>query len=131
MILVCPNGNGITYDNASAAENVVDHCTIDALNGIVVYKGYPKLLNNIIVNRNESGLVGIKYMPTGLPAFGYNNIFGFKTPYQGCSASFGATTYNPNFVDKMPFDYTLPITSPMKSSDQNGLEMGRWGPTYY
>ncbi|MBF0408951.1 MAG: right-handed parallel beta-helix repeat-containing protein [Candidatus Riflebacteria bacterium] len=131
LLILVPDGIGVYYERASATENILDHCTIDASIGIIIGTGTPTIENNIIIKLSEDGAAGIKYMQTGIPQFKYNNLYGFALAYDGCAAGEGATTFRPDFTGGNPYSYTLPISSPLKRCDRNGLETGRYGDSYY
>jgi hypothetical protein len=108
-------------------ENFIDHCTIDAYKGILVEVGEVTIANNIIVNRLQKGGVGINNSSFLAPDYSFNNIYGFTTAYQGCSAGIGAVSTDPKFVGGNPFDYRLAPDSTLRLQDYYGSEMGRYG----
>ncbi|MBF0545594.1 MAG: right-handed parallel beta-helix repeat-containing protein [Candidatus Riflebacteria bacterium] len=131
LLVLVPDGTGVDIEVASSTENILDHCTIDANIGVVIASGNPIIENNIIFSSKLNGKSGIKYLQTGVPQFPYNDINGFTTAYDGCAAGEGAAVFKPDFVGGVPFDYNLLTTSPLKRNDRNGLEMGRYGTSFF
>jgi hypothetical protein len=127
-LIVCPDGHGINIEKAlHSSENYIDHCTIDAKNGIELASGSVVIENNIIVNRRDQGNIGINNTDFLVPSYNFNNIFGFTTRYQGCGPEFGGISTDPMFKAGNPFDYNLRPESPLNLQDRYGGEMGRYG----
>lgn len=130
-IIVSRNGIGVNYEVASQTENILDHCTIDASIGVLVKADLPTIENNLFVNLQGNGRVGIRYLPVGVPQFAYNNLTGFAVPYEGCAGGAGALALETQFIAGNPYDYHLLGETPLKHSDRNGLQMGRYGQSFY
>ncbi len=129
-LFVVPDGVGIQYNQALGEENDLDHCTIDAKRGIFVASGAPTITNNIVTSIAENGTNGIKFTSATTPLLDYNDVYGFSTPYEGCGEGTGARRVKPDFVGGNPYDYHLEVTSPLKSVDNLGHELGRYGESF-
>jgi len=129
-LIVTPTGTGVRYEDTSSSVNDLDHCTIDADIGVAIASGLPRIESNIICSTAENGTAGILYENTGNPLFHYNDIYGFDTAYQNCTQGLGAQARQPDFVGGNPYDYNLLPASPLRHLDSNGLELGRYGPSY-
>lgn len=130
-VIVSRTGTGVVYEVASQTENILDHCTIDASIGVLVQADLPQIENNLLVNTQGNGRVGIRYLQTGVPQFPFNNLTGFAVSYEGCAGGEGALGLETNFVAGNPYDYHLLGETPLKRSDRYGLEMGRYGQSFY
>ena len=108
-------------------ENFIDHCTVDAINGIKVVQGDITIENNIVVNRSQKGNTGIENSSVLIPEYAYNNVYGFTTAYQGCAAGTGGLQTDPKFVGGNPYNYNLAPDSTLRLQDRYGSEMGRYG----
>ncbi len=128
VLIVCPDGVGISYDNIlHGAENYIDHCTIDAENGIEIGSGTIIIENNIVVNRYGKGNVGINNLSVLTPDYEFNNVYGFAEAYLGCGGGVGSTRVDPQFKGGNPFNYELLPESPLNLQDRYGSEQGRYG----
>jgi len=130
-IVISEDGTGIRYRNAMGEKNILDHCTIDALYGVLIELGAVTLENNLIINLQEKGKTGIRYLPGDMPSFEYNDVHGFTTAYQGCAAGAGAKSVKPEFLNRLPFDYRMKDITELKTADRYHGEMGRYGKSYY
>jgi hypothetical protein len=127
-LIVCSDGHGIKVSKAlHASENYIDHCTIDAKNGIELASGSITIKNNIVVNRLSKGQVGINNTDVLTPSYEFNNIFGFAARYEGCGPGVGALRTDPLFLGGNPIDYRLRSDSPLNLQDEYGAELGRYG----
>lgn len=128
VLIVCPNGVGISYEDVlHSSENQIDHCTIDAYNGIEVGSATVLIENNILVNRYGKGNFGINNRSVLTPDYEFNNLFGFATNYQSCGGGTGAVSVDPEFKGGNPFDYNLLPQSTLNLQDRYGAELGRYG----
>lgn len=128
VLIVCPDGVGVSYENVlHSLENYIDHCTIDAYNGIVIGSGTVSIENNIIVNRYRNGNIGINNLSVLTPDYQFNNVFGFSTRYQSCGGGIGAVSTDPEFIGGNPYNYDLLPQSSLNLQDRYGSEMGRYG----
>lgn len=128
LVVVVPDGVGLEFENAlNTRENYVDHCTIDALNGVVVKNGAFIIENNIITNKNAVGSAGITNSSILSPDYMFNNVFGFANGYVGCQKGIGAVESSPKFVGGNPFSYQLQPDSTLKLQDRYGSEIGAYG----
>lgn len=128
VLLVADVGTAMKIENTlTGRENFIDHCTIDAQNGILVEQGDITIENNIIVNRAQKGVVGISNSSILTPDYAFNNVYGYTTAYQGCAAGDGGVQTDPKFVGGNPFDYNLAPDSTLRLQDRFGSEMGRYG----
>lgn len=128
VLIVSPDGDAINLtDVLHISENVIDHCTFDSLNGIIIGSGTVKIENNIVVNRNGYGDTGINNVSVLTPDYPFNNVFGFKTRYLGCGGGVGAVSLDPQFIGGNPFNYDLLPESSLNLQDRFGSEMGRYG----
>ena len=127
-LIISKSGIGIiANDFLNSKSNYIDHCTIDALQGIRIVKGNVKIENNIISNTALSGNIGIENSSIMVPSYPYNDVNGFTSAYIGCGTTVGGTTIRPDFKGGNPFDYHLRATSPLKVQDRYGEELGRYG----
>ena len=127
-LVVSRLGAGIICRNVlHAFDNYIDHVTIDAVRGIEIMSGSVNIQNSIIVNRFQSGLVGVNNQTAQTPEYQFNNVYGFAVLYQGCSGTVGATAIDPKFVAGNPYDYRLMPDSTLKLQDVYGSELGRYG----
>lgn len=127
-LVVSRSGTGIVcQDVLHAFDNYIDHVTVDAARGIEIISGTVNVQNNIIVNRLQNGIVGIRNQTGQEPEYQFNDVYGFFTLYQGCSGTLGATAIDPKFVAGNPFDYRLMPDSTLKLQDIHGSELGRYG----
>lgn len=132
LLVVVPDGIGMFFENAlNNRENYVDHCTIEALNGIVVQSGEFIIENNIINNRGLVGATGINNTSVLTPEYAFNNIYGFSNAYLGCAAGLGGLQTVAKFEGGNPFSYRLPADSTLKLQDRYGSEMGCYGNTRF
>ncbi|HEY9071662.1 MAG TPA: hypothetical protein VIV61_15480, partial [Candidatus Ozemobacteraceae bacterium] len=132
-LIVAPHGTGVRYLDTRVTDNFLDHCTIDANVGVAIASGQPRIESNILCNTDEAGRYGISYEDLANPLtgyFGYNAIYGFGVDYKDCIKGPGAQSMKPDFVGGDPFDYHLLPASPLRLLDINGLELGRYGPSY-
>ncbi|MGM0600578.1 MAG: fibronectin type III domain-containing protein [Candidatus Rifleibacteriota bacterium] len=128
VLIVSEKGTGISVNSTlHSSGNNVDHCTIDADNGIELASGTVVISNNIIVNRNKAGKKGIVNSSILTPSYDFNNLWGYATAYEGCGPGIGAIKADPYFVGGNPFDYHLRSDSSLNLQDENGSEMGRYG----
>ncbi|OGK05603.1 MAG: hypothetical protein A2W80_17900 [Candidatus Riflebacteria bacterium GWC2_50_8] len=128
VLIVAETGLAVKLEKLlNSRENFIDHCTIDAYNGILVEQGEVTIENNIVINRLQKGSVGINNSSFLAPEYDFNNVYGFNTAYQGCSAGVGAVQTDPKFVGGNPFDYNLAPDSTLRLQDYYGSEMGRYG----
>jgi len=128
VLIVADSGLGMQIDNTlNGRENFIDHCTVDAINGIKVVQGDITIENNIVVNRSQKGNTGIENSSVLIPEYAYNNVYGFTTAYQGCAAGTGGLQTDPKFVGGNPYDYNLAPDSTLRLQDRYGSEMGRYG----
>ncbi|MBU1108835.1 MAG: hypothetical protein KKB51_19315 [Candidatus Riflebacteria bacterium] len=128
VLLVTDTGLAINIENVlNSRENFIDHCTIDAMNGILINQGEITVENNIVINRNLQGSVGINNSSFLVPDYAFNNVYGFTNAYQGCAAGTGGVQTDPKFVGGNPFDYNLAPDSTLRLQDRYGSEMGRYG----
>ena len=129
-LIVSPNG--INYNNILKSDggNIVDHCTIDANNALIIDTGNLNVKNNIFVNNTQSGNIGITYKDDlYYPSYNYNNIYGFWKATQGCYIGTDSIELDPCFNGGSPFSYTLNEVSLLRINDEYGLELGRYGVT--
>lgn len=132
LLIVVPDGTGIILESAlNSRENYIDHCTVDARDGILVKQGEYFIENNIIVNRAMTGSTGINNISVLTPDYVYNNIYGFNEEYSGCQGGIGAVGTDPKFAGGNPFSYELQADSTLKLQDRYGSEMGRYGNSRY
>ncbi len=132
LLIIAPDGTGIDFEDAfNRVENYVDHCTIDAMKGIVVRSGEFIIENNVISNRSQNGLIGINNTSILSPDYSYNNIYGFSEAYEGCQGGIGALQTDPKYVGGNPFSYRLQADSTLKLQDRYGSELGKYGNTRY
>ncbi|HOY68179.1 MAG TPA: carboxypeptidase regulatory-like domain-containing protein [Candidatus Ozemobacteraceae bacterium] len=132
-LIVAPHGTGVRYLDTRVTDNFLDHCTIDANVGVAIASGQPRIESNILCNTDEAGRYGISYEDLANPLtgyFGYNAIHGFEVDYKDCIKGPGAQSMKPDFVGGNPYDYHLLPASPLRLLDINGLELGRYGPSY-
>ncbi len=128
ILIVSPDSAAINLtDVLHLSENMIDHCTFDSLNGIIVGSGTVTIENNIVVNRNGYGNTGINNVSVLTPDYPFNNVFGFKTSYLGCGGGVGAVSLDPQFIGGNPFNYDLLPASSLNLQDRFGSEMGRYG----
>ena len=128
VLLVADVGTAVKIDNTlTGRENFIDHCTIDAENGILVEQGDITIENNIVINRSQQGIVGITNSSLLTPDYAFNNVYGFATAYQGCAPGAGGVQTDPKLVGGNPFDYHLAPDSALRLQDRYGSEMGRYG----
>ena len=128
VLIVADSGIAVSIDSVlNSRENFIDHCTIDAMNGILVKQGEVTIENNIVVNRSQKGNVGINNSSFLTPDYAFNNMYGFTTAYRGCAAGTGGVQTDPKFVGGNPFDYNLAPDSTLLLQDRYGSEMGRYG----
>lgn len=130
-VINTPFGTAINIQWSNGHQKIIDHCTINAKIGIHIASGSVIVENNLIVNLDEKGDKGIWISGPIAPVFNYNNIFGFLTPYSGCSPGIGANSYPPDFVGGKPFNWQIISSSPLKRADKYGSEIGRYGKSYY
>jgi len=129
-LILAKTGTGILTNNyLNKISNYVDHCTIDALNGIKVESGNVTIENNIIANTALSGSTGIENSSVLVPSYSYNSVYGFTAAYVGCGATEGGVTTDPEFVGGNPYDYNLKPTSVLRLQDKYGNQLGRYGPS--
>lgn len=130
-LVVVPDGIGISMSNIiDVYGNFIDHCTIDASNGIEVASGVVTIENNVVINKSAIGVKGINNSSILTPAYQFNNVFGFKTLYEGCGPGVGGVSAEPEFTGGNPFDYNLLPRSPLNLQDKFGSELGRYGVTH-
>ncbi len=130
VLIVSPSGVGMEFTNfLNTRDNYVDHCTIDALNGIIVKLGTVVMENNIVTATSLSGETGINNLSVITPTYDFNNVYGFATPYSGCGLGDNSLQITPKFVGGIPYDYNLLTDSTLKLEDRYGNEMGRYGPS--
>ncbi|MEW6712421.1 MAG: hypothetical protein AB1403_21565, partial [Candidatus Riflebacteria bacterium] len=128
ILIVSPDSDAINLtDVLHLSENIIDHCTFDSLNGIIIGSGTVTIENNIVVNRNGYGNTGINNVSVLTPDYPFNNVFGFKTSYLGCGGGVGAVSLDPQFIGGNPFNYDLLPESSLNLQDRFGSEMGRYG----
>ncbi|MDN5279282.1 MAG: hypothetical protein PWR01_3247 [Clostridiales bacterium] len=126
VLIVCPGGTGISMNNVlHNYENYVDHCTLEAFNGIEIASGTVTIENNIFFSDN--GNIGINNSSLQTPVYEFNNVFGFSEKYRGCGPGVGGVSVNPEFIGGNPFDYDLRPESSLNLQDRFGSEMGRYG----
>ncbi len=127
-LFVVSEGTAMIFENAlNTRENYVDHCTIEARNGIVIRSGEFVIENNIINNRGLAGEVGINNTSILTPDYAFNNVYGFGSAYSGCAGGLGAIQTDPKFVGGNPYSYALQADSSLRLQDRYGSEMGRYG----
>lgn len=128
LSIVAHNGVGIEIENTlNRRENIIDHCTIDALNAIRIHEGEVLIENNILVNRHSQGEVGINNLSIFTPFYDYNNLFGFADAYISSGPGVGALEIDPQFVGGNPFSYVLKSESQLNRLDRYASQMGRYG----
>lgn len=127
-LIVVKTGTGIVINSLlNAKSNYIDHCTIDALNGIRVVSGTITIENNIIANITQTGETGINNVSILSPSYSYNAVFGFNSAYIGCGSLEGGVTTDPRFIGGNPYDYHLSAGSTLRIGDRHGNELGRYG----
>lgn len=129
-LIVSPNG--INYKSILKPDggNIVDHCTVDANNALIIDTGNLNVKNNIFVNTTSSGNIGITYKDDlYYPSYNYNDIYGFDKATQGCFIGTDSIELDPCFVGGSPFSYELSETSLLRINDEFRLELGRYGDT--
>jgi len=128
--IVAKSGTGIIvnqYLNTKPKSNFIDHCTIDALNGIKIVSGNVEVENCIIANTAISGKTGIHNVSVLVPSYPYNAVYGFSSDYISCGSGEGGVSTDPKFVGGNPYDYHLMPDSILRIQDRYGSELGRYG----
>ena len=112
--------NGGAFYNASGEHKFWHNTVYDnfATNGAGVYiaTGLPVIRSNVFLsNTASSGADGI-HRVGGTPTLGYNNFYGQTTDNFGVTSSSGNIFADPEYTDPKQFDFTFPITSPIKDT---------------
>jgi hypothetical protein len=127
-LFVIPQGVAIEIDRTlNSRDNYIDHCTIDAKNGIVIKLGNITIENNIVINKTDEGVIGINNTSVLTPNYDFNNVYGFASSYVGCGPNLGGISIEPKFEGGNPYSYELRPGSSLLMQDKFGSEMGRYG----
>lgn len=127
-LIVTPEATAIeVIDTLRGRANHIDHCTIDAKNGILIRQGDCFIENNIISSLYEGGEIGIKNLTGVIELYPFNNVHGFATSYSGCSFAYDDLSLEPLFVGGNPFSYKLEKESALNFLDVFDSQLGRYG----
>lgn len=127
-LVVAPDGKGFRVDNALFEnQTIINYCTIDANIGINIKAGSADVENNIIVNMQRRGHIGINDESLMTPVYEYNNVFGFENAYSGSGAGEGALEIDPLFEGGRDYSYRLQSQSLLRRADRFNSQMGRYG----